>query len=86
MPGLAAWDEVARAWTGEHAGPTDDALFDAVLGARDDAELTNGDPEQVITEEELAQAEATRGTKMMELVIAAMRPCPSRMRAWAFGV
>lgn len=54
VPGLAAWDEVARALTGEVAasGATDDTLFDAVLGARDDSELTSGDAEQAPPEDD----------------------------------
>jgi hypothetical protein len=44
VPGLAAWDEVARALTGEPMPPVDDELFDAVVGVqRDDSPLTAGD-------------------------------------------
>jgi hypothetical protein len=55
VPGLAAWDEVARALTGAApSGPEGDALFavaaDSLSG--DDAPLTTGDADQVISEEE----------------------------------
>ena len=48
VPGLAAWDEVARALTGDAApsAAADDTLFEAVLGARDDSALTAGDADQ----------------------------------------
>jgi hypothetical protein len=52
VPGLAAWDEIARALTGAMAGSAD-AAFDAVLDAapRDDSALTRGDADQVLPEE-----------------------------------
>ncbi len=43
VPGIAAWDEVARALTGSMSTPIDDELFDAVVDDRDDSELTTGD-------------------------------------------
>jgi len=53
VPGLAAWDEVARALTGAGASSTDDALFahaaDALSG--DDSALTTGDAEQAPPED-----------------------------------
>jgi hypothetical protein len=53
VPGLAAWDEVARALTGGGASSTDDALFsyaaDALSG--DDSALTTGDADQALPEE-----------------------------------
>lgn len=52
VPGLAAWDEVARALTGG-AGERDDALFQGVLEtAGDDSALTAGDAEQALPEAE----------------------------------
>ncbi|MBA3392047.1 MAG: hypothetical protein H0T89_05350 [Deltaproteobacteria bacterium] len=55
VPGLAAWDEVARALTG--AAPSDpesDAMFAATAEALsgDDTPLTTGDAEQVVSEED----------------------------------
>jgi len=49
VPGLAAWDEVARALAGAPAttDPEDDARFDAVIASRDDSSLTAGDGEEV---------------------------------------
>lgn len=59
VPGLAAWDEVARALTGAReaavAAPDDSQfaqLADALTG--DDSALTTGDAEQVTEEEEAA--------------------------------
>ena len=55
VPGLAAWDEVARALTGvPQSNPASDELFDsAVEGlSGDDSILTTGDAEQVLPEEE----------------------------------
>jgi hypothetical protein len=47
VPGLAAWDEVARALSGTIAmDPEDDARFDAVIAARNDGVLTAGDAEE----------------------------------------
>jgi len=60
VPGLACWDEVARALTGTApSGPEADAIFMAAADAAsgDDTPLTTGDAEQVVSEEE-ANAEA----------------------------
>jgi hypothetical protein len=47
VPGLAAWDEVARALSvGTSTDPEDDHRFDAVIAARDDSSLTAGDGEE----------------------------------------
>jgi hypothetical protein len=69
VPGLAAWDEVARALTGEapsSAAPVDDALFDAVLGVRDDSALTTGDTEVALADEE---PESKVSVRLVELQI-----------------
>lgn len=58
VPGLAAWDEVARALAAN--GPSsgeDDGLIDAVLVSRDDSHLTTGNADQALSEEELARHE-----------------------------
>lgn len=54
VPGLAAWDEVARALTGgTSSGERDDALIQGVLeAAGDDSALTAGDAEQALPEAE----------------------------------
>lgn len=54
VPGLAAWDEVARALTGGASGGKDDAMFEGVLAAAsgDDSPLTAGDPDQVLPEDD----------------------------------
>jgi hypothetical protein len=56
VPGLAAWDEVARALTGAAPSSVEgDAVFAAVASAeRDDSALTTGDADQPLSEEELA--------------------------------
>ncbi len=56
VPGLAAWDEVARALTGgASAGAQDDALIEGVLAAAsDDSALTAGDAELPPPEAEAA--------------------------------
>jgi len=55
VPGIAVWDEVARALTGGTTEGSDDAAFVAVVEAvsGDDSKLTAGDAEQVLPEEEL---------------------------------
>jgi hypothetical protein len=56
VPGLAAWEEVARALTGvAPASSQDDALFAAMAEAAsgDDSKYTKGDAEQVLPDEEL---------------------------------
>lgn len=54
VPGLAAWDEVARALTGgSSSGDRDDALIHGVLAtAGDDSSLTDGDADQALPEAE----------------------------------
>jgi hypothetical protein len=59
VPGLAAWDEVARALTGAPPASTEgDAMFAAMAAtaARDDSALTTGDAEQALPEDEAAAA------------------------------
>jgi hypothetical protein len=55
VPGLAAWDEVARALTGSPPASSDaDALFAALAASavRDDTVLTTGDAEQALPEDD----------------------------------
>jgi hypothetical protein len=55
VPGIACWDEVARALTGDGGGATDDAAFAAVaddLTNHDDSALTTGDANQPLSEDE----------------------------------
>lgn len=56
VPGLAAWDEVARALTGAPpASAEGDAMFAAMAAtARDDSALTTGDAEQALPDDEAA--------------------------------
>lgn len=61
VPGLAAWDEVARALTGAPpASAEGDAMFAAMAATigRDDSALTTGDAEQALPEDEAAAAGA----------------------------
>ncbi|MBC7974654.1 MAG: hypothetical protein H7138_06675 [Myxococcales bacterium] len=69
VPGLAAWDEVARALTGEttSSAATDDTLFDAVLGVRDDSALTAGDAEQAPEDDEPVESKVSQ--RLIELQI-----------------
>ena len=78
VPGLAAWDEVARALTGGAASSaaTDEA-FDAVIGPRDDSELTSGDAEQPPPEDD-DPVESRASSKLVELQIA--RPHVANVR------
>ncbi len=69
VPGLAAWDEVARALSGDISSRVDDSVFDAVLGVRDDSELTTGDAEQSLPEEAEAPPDAL-STKLLEMQVA----------------
>ncbi|MEO8705251.1 MAG: hypothetical protein ABI867_34735 [Kofleriaceae bacterium] len=66
VPGLAAWDEVARALTGEPMAAVDDELFAAVVRDRDDSDLTVGDADRSIFDDEEGR-EAARTTKLLEL-------------------
>jgi hypothetical protein len=70
VPGLAAWDEVARALTGDapSSAAADDSLFDAVLGARDDSALTTGDAEQAPPEDD-DPVESKASQRLVELQI-----------------
>lgn len=59
VPGLAAWDEVARALTGSPPASAEaDAMFAAIAATtgRDDSALTAGDAEQALPEDEAAAA------------------------------
>jgi hypothetical protein len=51
VPGLAAWDEIARSLMG--GSGDDENVFDAVVAERDDSALTTGDAEEAPTDEEL---------------------------------
>ena len=54
VPGLAAWDEVARALTGGASAPVDDAVFqqsgDVLTG--DDSALTQGNPDEALPDDQ----------------------------------
>ena len=55
VPGLACWDEVARALTGGHSSSGEDDLFHDVASAltgNDEAALTQGDTDKDLTDEE----------------------------------
>jgi hypothetical protein len=66
VPGLAAWDEVARALTGAPPASVDaDAMFAAIAATtvRDDSALTTGDAEQALPEDEAAGGAAQTGAE-----------------------
>jgi hypothetical protein len=74
VPGLAAWDEVARALTGAAPAPPEvDAVFEEIVAGdgRDDSALTTGDAEQVVPEDDVpaAVAHAHAGHDERELTI-----------------
>jgi len=79
VPGLAAWDELARALTGETQSSVqaDDSLFDAVIGARDDSVLTAGDAEQSLADDD-EPVESKASTRLVELQFT--RPPASAVR------
>ena len=69
VPGLACWEEIARALTGGPQ-PTDDKTFDTAVKtfSADDTKLTAGDADQVIPEEVVNQ-EAEEDPLWSELTI-----------------
>jgi hypothetical protein len=83
IPGLAAWDEIARALTGAPpSGPAADAMFtmaaDSLTG--DDSQLTKGGAEQVLAEEEHeAVPTEPRDVPMSEMSV------PSKIRLATLG-
>jgi hypothetical protein len=82
VPGLAAWDEVARALTGGRSATRDDLLIDGVLAtAADDSALAAGDADRAPPEAE-APAEppaAPEDPTFEQLSI------PAKIRAAAIG-
>ena len=65
VPGLAAWDEIARSLDHGTASPADDAKFaKRVARFDDDSEITLGDPESVEPEE--AEAAIARAAQKAE--------------------
>jgi hypothetical protein len=79
VPGLACWDEVARALQGEGpSGPDSDALFDLAADAfgKDDSELTTGDAE-ALPEGEEPEIEGPMQISKMSI--------PSKMRLATIG-
>jgi len=79
VPGLAAWDEVARALTGATGATSDDTLFDAVVGVRDDSALTAGDAEQSLPEEDDEPVESKLSTRLVELQISRANASATRV-------
>lgn len=75
VPGLAAWDEIARALETEHAAPAPevDKLFAVVAEATqgDDSALTQGDAEQVPPEQEQDFLQQTENLPTEKLTIPA---------------
>lgn len=85
VPGLQAWDEIARSLQGHSASGSDiDAVFaiaaDAVEG--DDRELTAGDADQAIEHDEATEQKALEQTK--DVPIEAMS-VPAKIRLATLG-
>jgi hypothetical protein len=82
VPGLAAWDEVARALTGgASSGDRDDALIHGVLeAAGDDSALTAGDAEQALPDAEPGRSEEDREDPTFEEL-----SIPAKVRAASLG-
>ena len=82
VPGLAAWDEVARALTGgASSGERDDALIQGVLeAAGDDAALTTGDADQALPEREVEREDEEREDPTFEEM-----SIPAKIRAASIG-
>ncbi|MGE0547068.1 MAG: hypothetical protein AB7O24_03045 [Kofleriaceae bacterium] len=90
VPGLAAWDEIARALIGEEPSPaTPDVEFsnaaDKLVGG-DDTALTTGDADQVLPEEggEASKAEAEVEEVKSQVQIANMS-IPAKIRLATLG-
>ncbi|HEU0036318.1 MAG TPA: hypothetical protein VFQ53_37150 [Kofleriaceae bacterium] len=82
VPGLAAWDEVARALTGSmNTGSVDDAVFENLVTPRDDTALTHGDADQVLPEDAAEQpaVQDNRRIPFRELTV------PQKIRAATLG-
>jgi hypothetical protein len=82
VPGLAAWDEVARALTGGRSATRDDLLIDGVLAtASDDSALTAGDADRPPPEPEApAEAPAAHEDPTFEQL-----SIPAKIRAASIG-
>jgi hypothetical protein len=82
VPGLAVWDEIARALQTEKlkANPEDDALFAVVAaGAGDDSKLTQGDGERIRDEDEHEQEVLDKDVPFDEMSV------PAKIRAATVG-
>lgn len=82
VPGLAAWDEVARALTGGRSATRDDLLIDGVLAtAADDSALTAGDADRPPPEPEApAEPPAAQEDPTFEQL-----SIPAKIRAASIG-
>jgi hypothetical protein len=79
VPGLAAWDEVARALSGDIAGSENDALLEAVLDVpRDDSALTTGDAEQALPEDD-GGTDVSHASQLLLLTVARPGVAPVRV-------
>ena len=87
VPGLAAWDEVARALSGAApTAPEDDELFAraAHVLSGDDSVLTNGDAEQVLAEDALDPTEGVAPAIEQDIPISRMT-MPQKIRLAQLG-
>ncbi|MCW5802060.1 MAG: hypothetical protein KIT31_06710 [Deltaproteobacteria bacterium] len=79
VPGLAAWDEIARSLQGGPATPEDDAAFAAAVTAEEDASLTSGSAEEVPPEvEEGKEGKEGEGGEERKQLIVQVTACELR--------
>jgi len=79
VPGLAAWDEVARALTGGLSSSNDDSIFDQVVAPIDDSAITAGDAEQALPEDEVLPEVEAKKVPFRDL------PVSAKIRAATLG-
>ena len=81
VPGLACWDEVARALTGAaESTPDQDLLFSAAVEEQqDDTHLTTGNAEEALPEEQPEEEEADEDKRWDKLTI------PAKVRLATLG-
>jgi len=79
VPGLAAWDEVARALTGGLSSTNDDSIFEQVVAPIDDSAITAGDADQALPEDEALPDEPAKKIPFRDL------PVSAKIRAATLG-
>ncbi|MBA3459165.1 MAG: hypothetical protein H0T46_04335 [Deltaproteobacteria bacterium] len=88
VPGLACWDEVARALSGGSSSANEDELFAEVadaLSVGDDAAITKGDTERDLTDEEEAEKLALAKKAEEKKIPFNMLSVPAKIRVATLG-